>query len=194
MSIHKVYKRSQEDLYAKGHGRQGNMMINPNLHHMDIQIVMSNLITATYLMVLSLELWSSYTVWECMWWLHYDVKLSRDHLTFTLCDDAWCHTRHIAIMLPVDGSPMWYMVLHEFINFPSNLLVSYMPCNVDTSVMLIFINDENDDFTQCMWDACTMMYKWSCQFHTICWCMMKWNDIPMFTQWCDAIFVMSYTR
>jgi hypothetical protein len=58
MSIHKVYKRSQEDLYAKGHGRQGKMMINhlPNLHHVDIQNVMSNLLTATYLMVFSLKI------------------------------------------------------------------------------------------------------------------------------------------
>jgi hypothetical protein len=58
MSIHKVYKRSQADLYAKGHGRRGKMMINhlPNLHHVDIQTVMSNLLTATNLMVFSLIL------------------------------------------------------------------------------------------------------------------------------------------
>jgi hypothetical protein len=56
MSIHKVYKRSQVDLYAKGHGRQGKMMINhlPNLHHVDIQTVMSNLLT--HLMVFSLKI------------------------------------------------------------------------------------------------------------------------------------------
>jgi hypothetical protein len=58
MSIHEVYKRSQEDLYAEGHGRQRKMMINhlPNLHHVDIQTVTSNLLTTTRLMVFSLKI------------------------------------------------------------------------------------------------------------------------------------------
>ena len=74
MSIHKVYKISQEDLYAKGHGSQGKMMINhlPNLHHVDIQTVMSNLLT--HLMVFSLKIMIDdlHTMYDNV---HYDYNM-----------------------------------------------------------------------------------------------------------------------
>jgi hypothetical protein len=148
--------------------------------------------------------WATCLLLHVLWYFHWELwsMIFIQCMTMSIMIIIWCEfvtwllhihimrcrSDHIAIILRVDSSLMWYLVLYKFINFPGNLLLSYMSYSIDTLIM----NDENNAFIQSMWCLYhdVQMIMRSCHVHTKWLCIMECN--PFQCSCDDAIFVMNF--